>query len=184
MLDLRLRLKNAQEFRQRLLAILEKTGKIHDALAVEKELQRVSETVEQLKGRINYLETNVAFSTLRVEANSPVPQQNRQVGLPFPWVEELARDMGTGQAGGTFKPSVFAGRIRCELPEGYIVYFEGETMTRAMSADNVLICIRKNENFKGGNLEFWSRLVRRVLSERKAILIKDEKAIRSMGVSP
>ncbi len=178
MRDLRIRLKNAELFRERLLKILDKAGKIPDALKVEQELQRVTETIEMLKGKIQYLENSVAFSTITVRFNSPIPQKTIALDTPFPWVHQLAGDMGKGTVGMPFKPSMFSGRIRFDLPEGYLTYFENEDQTRAMSADRNMILVMKHENYKGGTLEFWSKLIRRALADQKAIAVKEEKKLK------
>jgi hypothetical protein len=134
----------------------------------------VTETIELLKGKINYLENNVAFSTITVYLSSPVPQRTLVAGVPFAWVYELGDDLIKGTVGGTLRASAFAGRIRFELPEGYLTYFENEVQTRAMSADNEMVLVRKHENYKNGNLDFWAKLIRRVLCEQKAIAIGEQ----------
>jgi hypothetical protein len=88
--DLEIRLKNAEAVRQRLEGLLAKAGRIEDALAVERELERVTQTIEQLKGRLRLLGELVAFSTITVNFR-PRPQDRvgTEVRLPFPWLGEL-----------------------------------------------------------------------------------------------
>jgi CYTH domain-containing protein len=75
--DLEIRLKNAEAVRQRLEALLAKAGKVEDALAVERELERL-------------LSELVAFSTITANFQPrPRDQVGNEVRLPFPWLGEL-----------------------------------------------------------------------------------------------
>jgi hypothetical protein len=178
MRDLAVRLKNAEEVRARLAKMLENAAAMDDALKIEKELERVTETIELTKGKIRYLENGVAFSTLTVRLNSPVPQTVPAEPLPFPWVESLASEL----AQGTQREAGWAGRsgrgVDFELPEGYVKYYEGDDLTRAMSADGVKVRVEMRENHEGGTAEFWARLIRRVLVERRAVPAKEEAALK------
>jgi hypothetical protein len=88
--DLEIRLKNAEAVRQRLEALLAKAAKIEDALAVERELERVTQTIEQMKGRLRLLSELIAFSTITVNFRArPHDQVGSEVHLPFGWLGEL-----------------------------------------------------------------------------------------------
>ena len=67
--DLEARIKNKLREEARLVELLEdKTGKLPDILAVEKELSRVREEVERFQGRMNVLKDQVALSTVTLTA--------------------------------------------------------------------------------------------------------------------
>jgi hypothetical protein len=88
--DLEIRLRNAEVMRQRLESLLAKTGNIGDALAVERELERVAQTIEQIKGRLKLLGEQVAFSTITVNFQPrAVDRVDSKVDLPFEWLREL-----------------------------------------------------------------------------------------------
>lgn len=88
--DLEIRLRNAEVMRQRLESLLAKTGNIGDALAVERELERVAQTIEQIKGRLKLLGEQVAFSTITVNFQPRATDQvDSKVELPFEWLHEL-----------------------------------------------------------------------------------------------
>jgi hypothetical protein len=91
--DLEVRLRNAEVMRQRLEAILAKTGNISDALAVERELERVAQNIERIKGRLKLLSEIVAFSTITVNFEPrSVQRTNPKFELPFGWLQELGLD--------------------------------------------------------------------------------------------
>lgn len=89
--DLVIRLQNATAMRDRLEKLLAKADKVEDALNVERELGRVTQEIELMKGRLKYLKDRVSFSTLTVEFR---PQGAEHVGprpvrLPLPWLSDL-----------------------------------------------------------------------------------------------
>lgn len=176
--DLRIRLQNDEALRQRLLKLLEKSDKVEDTLKVERELARVTESIELIKGKLQYVESQVAFSTLTVQVNSPLPQRQVEAEIPFAWVRELGADLTRGSAGRASAGLPFFRGIKLSLPDAYIKYYEDDGETRAMSADEVLVRLRRHENYKGGDLEFWTALVRRALVAQRAFALQEPAALR------
>lgn len=74
LVDLEARIANARRLEARLVELLAtRTGRLEDVLAVERELARVREEVERLEGRLRYLRSRVAVSTLVVSLHEPHP---------------------------------------------------------------------------------------------------------------
>jgi hypothetical protein len=72
--DLTARAANARRLEDRLVELLaRRTGKLDDVLAVERELARVREEIERHEGRLRFLRTRVATSTLSVRLHEPAP---------------------------------------------------------------------------------------------------------------
>jgi len=81
--DLSARTANARRLEERLVTLLAtRAGKLEDVLNVERELARVREEIERYEGRLRYLKTRVATSTLTVTVHeraplvSPTPGEN------------------------------------------------------------------------------------------------------------
>lgn len=82
--DLTARAANARRLEERLLDLLgTRTGRLQDVLAVERELARVREEIERLDGRLRYLRTRAAMSTLSVTVHEPPPLVSRPGGSPI-----------------------------------------------------------------------------------------------------
>ncbi|MEX2462455.1 MAG: DUF4349 domain-containing protein [Paenibacillaceae bacterium] len=64
--DLASRLKAKQVVEARLLAFMEKATKTDELLAFSNELGNIQETIEQIKGRMRFLDQNVAMSTVEI----------------------------------------------------------------------------------------------------------------------
>ncbi|MDF2963995.1 MAG: hypothetical protein K0S39_5730 [Paenibacillus sp.] len=64
--DLTSRLKAKQVVESRLIVFMEKASKTDELLAFSNELGKVQEEIERIKGRMRYLEQNVAYSTIEV----------------------------------------------------------------------------------------------------------------------
>ena len=72
--DLGARAQNARRLEERLLDLLgTRTGRLQDVLSVERELARVREEIERMDGRLRYLKTRAALSTLSVTLHEPPP---------------------------------------------------------------------------------------------------------------
>ncbi|MDQ8736848.1 DUF4349 domain-containing protein [Paenibacillus sp. LHD-38] len=64
--DLESRLKARQLVETRLLSMMDKAVKADDLLKFSQQLSEVQEEIERIKGRIRYLDNNVAFSTVEL----------------------------------------------------------------------------------------------------------------------
>jgi hypothetical protein len=65
-LDFKIRLENAEKARQRYLELLEKAENVEAALKVEKELERLNESIDLLKGKMNRVDHLATFSTITI----------------------------------------------------------------------------------------------------------------------
>jgi hypothetical protein len=90
--DLELRLRTAELLRARLEAMMARTEKVPEALAVQTELERIVREIEQLKGELRGLSDRIAYSTLVVEFRAesrPDLDDGNVFRLPFAWLDEL-----------------------------------------------------------------------------------------------
>lgn len=72
--DVTARVANARRLEERLLRILEtRTGKLGEVLQVERELARVRGEIERYEGRLRFLRSRTALSTLTVTIHEPLP---------------------------------------------------------------------------------------------------------------
>lgn len=72
--DVTARAANAKRLEDRLVDLLAtRTGKLEDVLAVERELARVREEIERYEGRLRFLKTRVAMSTLTITVHERAP---------------------------------------------------------------------------------------------------------------
>ncbi len=73
--DLRARLVNEEAQRDAMLALLQRAQTVSDIIAVQTQLGQITGQIEQLKGQIQYIDHNTAYSTVTVdltEAGAPV----------------------------------------------------------------------------------------------------------------
>lgn len=72
--DLTARAANARRLEERLIDLLgTRTGKLQDVLTVERELARVREEIERYEGRLRWLQSRSALSSLSVTVHEPLP---------------------------------------------------------------------------------------------------------------
>ncbi|TXF90843.1 DUF4349 domain-containing protein [Neolewinella aurantiaca] len=65
--DMGIRLDNAEKARQRYLELLARAQNVEETLLVERELERLTETIDLLKGRINRIDQQEAYSSISVD---------------------------------------------------------------------------------------------------------------------
>ena len=70
-IDLQAQLTSAQLEEQSLQAILAKATTVSDEIAIQQQLTQVISQVESLQGQINYMQNQVAMSTITVSLNTP-----------------------------------------------------------------------------------------------------------------
>ena len=72
--DVSAQVANGRRLEARLIELLAtRTGKLSDVLAVERELARVRGEIDRQEGRLRYLRTHSAMSTLSVTVHEPLP---------------------------------------------------------------------------------------------------------------
>ncbi|MGQ0643251.1 MAG: DUF4349 domain-containing protein [Gemmatimonadaceae bacterium] len=72
--DVTARLANARRLEARIITILAtQAGKLQDVIAAERELARIREEIERYEGRLRFLRTRAAMSTLTVTAHESYP---------------------------------------------------------------------------------------------------------------
>jgi hypothetical protein len=72
--DVTARVNNAKRLEDRLISLLSnRTGKLDEVLRVERELARVREEIERYEGRLRFLSSRVATSTLTITVHEPSP---------------------------------------------------------------------------------------------------------------
>lgn len=72
--DLSARATNAHRLEARLIELIaSRTGKLSDVLEIERELARVREEIERMEGRMRYLKSRAAISTLTLNIHEPAP---------------------------------------------------------------------------------------------------------------
>lgn len=92
--DLKIRLGNAEAVRDRFLELLSQAKNINESLQVEHELERITEKIELMKGRLKYLSEAAMYSKITVhlavktKAKKPIPP----LYAPFKWIQDIGLD--------------------------------------------------------------------------------------------
>ncbi len=72
--DVSARVTNSRRLESRLIDLLAtRTGRLQDVLTVERELARVREEIERHEGRLRYLKSRSAMSSLSITVHEPLP---------------------------------------------------------------------------------------------------------------
>lgn len=125
--DVSARVANGRRLEERLVTLLAtRTGKLDDVLTVERELARVREEIERYEGRLRWLRSQTAMSTLTVTVYEPAPLVGSPgqsvIGRAFrdSWRNFVAVVAGGIALAGTLVPVfVFGGLLLLGLRAGW-----------------------------------------------------------------
>ncbi len=93
-MDLQIRLANALVMRDRFIELLAQAKTVDDSLKVEHEIERITEEIELIKGRLKYLTEASQYSKITVylsvkkKAKKPLPP----LYAPFQWIQDVGLD--------------------------------------------------------------------------------------------
>lgn len=90
--DVAIRIRNLEVTRQRVEALLAQATTVEQALAVQRELERITTELEALRGRQRFLADRIAFSTITFVFRALPREQLAEeeiFQLPFRWLEQL-----------------------------------------------------------------------------------------------
>jgi len=104
--DLEVRLANLRTTRSRLQDFMAKATNVNEMLVVERELERIAQEIDRIEGRLEFLRTRAAMSTIAVAFTpkpkpaapivaTPVaetPPPIRRVELPIAWMNDVGLD--------------------------------------------------------------------------------------------
>jgi hypothetical protein len=90
--DVQIRLRNAIQMRDRLAELLARAQTVPESLTIERELERLTEMIELMRGQLAALQERIAFSTVTVQFqpirdDAEVPRERFR--LPFPWLDRI-----------------------------------------------------------------------------------------------
>ena len=89
-LDIQTRLRNARAMRDRMEALLKQAKDVKEALAVERELGRITTDIERMEGRLKRLRELISFSTITVQFKArSTDHVESNVRLPFSWLGDM-----------------------------------------------------------------------------------------------
>ena len=158
--DLRVRISNSEQLRQRLLALSAKSKNVEEALKLERELARVTAELERMKGLLNKSVDKVKFSMLVIDMSSPEPVKKPVFRVPFSWVNGLAGSLKRPYTPNPRKAGWFSTKISAEVPAGFASFYNFENNYWAMNGQGGYYRIQRVENeVSDGDLKFWQQTV-------------------------
>jgi hypothetical protein len=147
--DLEVRVKVLVQTRSRLYALLERTADVEERLKILREIRRLTEEIESLRGNLRVLEEQIAFSRITLElVPRLVYEEEMRDRIPFGWIADLDPLY--------VSLSKLRGGVELDLGEDFAV-FRKEDAFRAESANGVRVRAGTAANDPRGNDEFWQR---------------------------
>ncbi len=181
--DLDLRLDVLDASRQRLMQLLERADNVDDLLKLEEQLRKVTTDIESLKGKLKKLDSEIAYSTIKVRFKRTSFTTLNQ-SSPFAWINRLGpahvlngfqieADMGKS----TTVSNWFSGRKPVESPDGFVLVKSRRDELQAISPDDARVWYREFDVSNDANADFWAKAVRTHLVEHQGCRLIDESEV-------
>lgn len=159
----RARLATREEMLEEYMKVLEQASS-KAVVTVEREVTRLVREIEELKGRIRYLEDQVGYGTVQVwfqfrDRSAPV----RDGSSSFAWLNSL----NLMDLVGDFRWLDGRGNTSSFLPappEGFAPY-DSKKLYRAVSPDGVVFRVRAAEHEPEADLAFWKEAMHKRMEE-------------------
>jgi hypothetical protein len=155
-----LRVKTLKASRARLIELLGKAKQTREKLRLLREIQRLTEEIDQLDMHLSTLESLSSLSRLTVEVVPHQVQVDRAADEPiasFRWIHHLSPfSRGVAELGDRFALTV---------PEGFVALSDLDNWV-AESADGAVIWTAEHEMQPPGTTAFWAEAVRARLADR------------------
>ena len=81
--DTKIRLDNSEKLQKRLVQLLKQSKSVEETIKVEKELSRITERIEILRGKMRLYQNQIDFSTLSVSLQVPSKTKPGPLGYVF-----------------------------------------------------------------------------------------------------
>jgi len=167
--DLKLRIEVAEKSQQRLMTLVDRLEKTKDILEAERDIRRLTEEIETLKGKMRVMQNQVNWSTVSVALREKVRDQafsyRKQQGPRFSWMNEVGIDrvlrpvspharLSGCPLGNPFRLGVGKGR---EVPDGFVKLLHTRNELLASTPEDYRLRLRKLNLRQDADLEFWAR---------------------------
>ena len=167
--DIAIRLENLEKSRKRLLALLEKAGKVDEMVKVENAIARVTTDLERLQAQQKNLRTRVDYVTMYVYFQAEVAQTVIQPTSPIAWVNSLGSNLLAFNQGITNNDDSLI--IDLKLPAGFVKNGDSGAVSgnhciiELASHDNAVTATHWYGNDYAG-IDFYVTMIQKALTER------------------
>ncbi|MCE5229856.1 DUF4349 domain-containing protein [bacterium] len=177
--DVEIRIKTAEESRDRLRVLLTKAVKAEDLLKIEADIRRLTEEIERMKGQLRLLANQVDLATITVNLRErPVEKPRTEPRLNtdrFAWIDELGVDKlqaevwkGAPLGGPGLATRMLVGpAFRFDVPAGFVpLWFDGERLL-ATTPEDFRVRLLMVETRQTASLDFWVETLKAELGQRR-----------------
>jgi hypothetical protein len=188
--DLKLHLDTAEWSRRRVLALLDKADKIEDIIRLEEELLKLATAIEGLKGQLETLSEQIAYSRIEVLFRARAlesPLGRPDAASPFAWINRVGAEQvmasfgpveNNDSPGGGSVVSLFSGGLTAGPLDGFLIVSADRSELKAITPDASKLWVREFAVLQPANLDFWSKALRTDLIDHRGYRLLEEKHVQ------
>lgn len=190
--DLQLRIEVAESSRKRVMALLEKAGSLKDVLEAERDVRRLTEEIEQMKGQLRLLTDKIDLATITVQLQEKAQQANmvktprQRAGGPFAWFDLVGIEQTMQGAppdapidGGGFlghlpwRPRFeLGGKNEANLPDNFAPAMSTRHSLLGATPEDYRLRANMFDLRQSNGLDFWAKALETDLRERRGYEVK------------
>ncbi len=152
--DITLRIDTAKRVRERMYELLKRVTKVEDRVKILREIERLTEQIDVMTTRMNYLAGRARFSTITLSLKARVKDSVRSfIPSPFPWIAGMTPD----------KKSIFddGKKTHFDAPAGFFAlkrnFYEGDSAFLVSAPDGTTgMRLGLVENYPPADTAFWA----------------------------
>ncbi len=180
--EIAMKLENANKSRERLFEVLAKATATTDILAIEADINRLTNDIQRFEGQLRAIDLDVAYSRIEAifSANAPEgPGSTSQSGL-FPWFDSIGVEsmLKRTDRNDVAEPGFFEFLVPTRHPPlGFVQVASSEKYEEfaAVAADRSVFRSRRIPASRDGDLGFWVDALRTDFVSRRGDTLIDEK---------
>ncbi|HSV98345.1 MAG TPA: DUF4349 domain-containing protein [Spirochaetota bacterium] len=179
--DITLRIDTAKRVRERMYELLKRVTKVEDRVKILREIERLTEQIDMMTTRMNYLAGRARFSTITLGLRARVKDSVRSfIPSPFPWIAGLTPD----------KKSIFDNgkKTSFDAPAGFFAlkrnFYEGDSAFLVSAPDGTTgMRLGLAENYPPADIAFWAEAFELDVRNRMYKLEKSDEISGQHGLS-
>lgn len=152
--DITLRIDTAKRVRERMYELLKRVTKVEDRVKILREIERLTEQIDVMTTRMNYLAGRARFSTITLSLKAKMRDSVHSfIPSPFQWIAELSPD----------RKSIFddGKKAAFEAPVGFFAlkrnFYEGDSPFLVSAPDGAMgMRLGIADNYPPADIAFWA----------------------------
>lgn len=176
--DTQVRIDNLRKLHGKLTELLNRAKNVDEILKVERELSRVTTSLERYEAMMKNLALRVTMVDMSIRFRPVLQTEAAGPMIPIPWVGKLGTEISKRDFLLNKSSDV---PFKVTAPAGFAVLFSNENMLYAVNSEDVVLKLSWESNFRDADAAFYRALIERALFTQNGYRKISSESIVSRG---